>query len=682
MFKAIKRVQQAFLPDPKLDLSYIFAQAKSESLLSDRLIWLEQLSRWICYRGAAGESSPVVRLRFVLQFLERSPELKRTTAELIRSVLEETTSVSLLASSGIPSEQGFLQEASRRLIHKILPESSEEKSLSALLPRLFLKKQDTEWMLELPEDVFNGLMAWISCGALEHLDTLKWRQDESLKEASTILAAEISGMGVRESIRLRAPSVVMSQSPFVRLPLLQHKFLRSSDLERGAIFEEYLHEIEAARQVLAWVRSHLEEFGVSVELVFQVGKIETSLNRLEMIVRVCVRKKKALAPGALEIRLISDLIRGAYKDQSVLVLFRKSMALLSRKISERSGETGEHYITRTRAEYFQMVREAAGGGVLTAGTAMMKFVIMGLGLPPFFEGMFSAVNYSGSFIIMQCFDFKLATKQPSMTAAALAGKLDPSSLKDHETQSQVKTEFPEMVARLTRSQFAAALGNVFAVIPTILIIDWIWKRATGSHYLTVDEAHHAVGSLNLFHTLTFFYAALTGVLLWLASIAAGWVENASVYYRIPETVAQSRILRRLFGLQKAQRLAKFYKSAISGTSASICLGFLLAFVPVFGKFFGIPLEVRHVTLSSGSAALGVVTLPWTDESVWMIASTALSILVIGLLNFGVSFSLALLVAIRAREVDHRQVRVLFRRVKLYWKASPLSFLWPKEVERS
>lgn len=56
----------------------------------------------------------------------------------------------------------------------------------------------------------------------------------------------------------------------------------------------------------------------------------------------------------------------------------------------------------------------------------------------------------------------------------------------------------------------------------------------------------SVGNLHdLLHSGTVFYAALTGVLLWLSSLGAGWLENWIVYRRLPEALAKHRRLLRL-----------------------------------------------------------------------------------------------------------------------------------------
>jgi site-specific recombinase len=106
------------------------------------------------------------------------------------------------------------------------------------------------------------------------------------------------------------------------------------------------------------------------------------------------------------------------------------------------------------------------------------------------------------------------------------------------------------------------------------------------------------------------------------------------------------------------------------------LGFLLGMTPVFGKFFGLPLEVRHVTLSTGALVLGVMALGPERAMNEGAVAALLGVACIGLLNFGVSFALALLVALRAREVDRsdrwRFVRALFRHLL----TRPQEFLLP------
>ena len=85
-----------------------------------------------------------------------------------------------------------------------------------------------------------------------------------------------------------------------------------------------------------------------------------------------------------------------------------SFAQLARKVVERSAETGEHYITRDRGEYREMMRGAAGGGLLTVLTVYLKFLIYGLHLDKFIEGLLASLNYTGSFLLIHFAHFTLA----------------------------------------------------------------------------------------------------------------------------------------------------------------------------------------------------------------------------------------------------------------------------------
>jgi site-specific recombinase len=96
-------------------------------------------------------------------------------------------------------------------------------------------------------------------------------------------------------------------------------------------------------------------------------------------------------------------------------------------------------------------------------------------------------------------------------------------------------------------------------------------------------------------------------------------------------------------------------------------------VPVMGRFVGLPLEVRHVTLSTGSLTLAVRSVGAHAG----VGAAVAGIAVILALNFSVSFALALAVALRARGVAHAGRRLL-RAIASRFVADPLPFFVPVE----
>lgn len=57
---------------------------------------------------------------------------------------------------------------------------------------------------------------------------------------------------------------------------------------------------------------------------------------------------------------MAQLVIVGQERRSLRALLASNSSLLAAKVAERSAETGEHYITRTSAEYRSMLRKAAG----------------------------------------------------------------------------------------------------------------------------------------------------------------------------------------------------------------------------------------------------------------------------------------------------------------------------------
>jgi site-specific recombinase len=360
-------------------------------------------------------------------------------------------------------------------------------------------------------------------------------------------------------------------------------------------------------------------------------------------------------------------------------LLAQHYSLLARQVTERSAETGEHYITRDRKEYGDMLRRAAGGGAVIAGTTFVKFAIMGLGLSAFWTGAWSGVNYAVSFVIVMLLHWTVATKQPAMTAPALAANLPAVSGATTgpggESPREAIEAFVDKVAQLIRSQAAGIFGNLALCGPLVWLVQWLATALRGAPLVGEKDAHYVLHSLTLLGPSALF-AAFTGVLLFLSSLVAGWAENWFVYHRLDSAIAWNpRIVERL-GAERAHRWAAWWRTHISGLAANVSLGMMLGLAPALLGFIGLPVEVRHVTLSTGqlAAALGAIgPALFQDPAFWWCVA---GITVTGVLNLTVSFGLAFTVALRSRGVrlkEREQITTAIRR-RLF--SHPLSFLWP------
>jgi site-specific recombinase len=623
--------------------------------------------------GADPADRPQVsRLRLLLQALESFPALNQALSELLRAVLVASSGLPLLARLGLPTDRGFWAETSDRLSRRFLPEPIDEHDLGQLVALMFPSERDAIWLSSVAPDLLERVLGQLAGTERRAFVPLKRMSMDAL----ALLAARVCAVGLSEVIRVRSPKQDLQTSPFFELPracdrlILAARSGASREIEPAGI--ECRRLIGACRMVNHEVVANLEQFGVSVDVVYRIELITKSLERVEALVQV-------LAPAnehelCLEARrLLVTLVQARVRDRDVAEIARANLHLLARKIIERAGQTGEHYITSSRSEYLKMLASAGGGGILTVGTTALKYLTSWAHFAPFVEGMLSATNYAGSFILMQLLGFTLATKQPSMTAAALAGSM-------RETAGFTDlTGLVTTIARITRSQLAAALGNIGLVIPSALLFDFAHQTYTGRHFLDVDTANYVIGSLHPTHSGTIFYGALTGVLLWVSSVGAGWIENWAVYRRLPEAIAEHR-LRRWFGRRLTGWVSRAFARNISGFGGNATLGFLLGMTPVMGKFFGLPLDVRHVTLSTGALTLAIRGLGPDGVPTSSIGAAALGIAIIGSLNFGVSFVLALAVALRARQVERSDRFKLLLSVIITALRSPLQFVLPPSAD--
>jgi len=414
--------------------------------------------------------------------------------------------------------------------------------------------------------------------------------------------------------------------------------------------------------------AQLDVQGVSIAVVYQLERIRAQLQRAGELTELLATPEHL--PRVLP-HFIASLIRDVHDHRSALALLRQNFELAARKVVERSAETGEHYITRDRAEYRDMVKRASGGGAVLAVTTYVKFAFASLHWPPFFDGLLASINYAASFVFIQFAGLTVATKQPAMTAPALAARM-------RDLGDEAKMEaFVDEVANLVRSQSASIFGNVFVVFPVAYLLG---MALLATHGIPVDagKAAKTVDSLSILGPSALF-AAFTGVLLWFSSVLAGWVDNWFHYRRLGPAIASHRRLAYALGPSTMQRVAGFLDREIAGLTANISLGFLLGSVPAFFAFYGLPVEVRHVTLSSGQLAAAVVVLGWdiaASASFWLAVA---GIALIGALNVGVSFALALNVAIQARDVGGFRRRRVYGAILRRMATAPASFLYPRRA---
>jgi site-specific recombinase len=229
--------------------------------------------------------------------------------------------------------------------------------------------------------------------------------------------------------------------------------------------------------------------------------------------------------------------------------------------------------------------------------------------------------------------------------------------------------------RTLRSQFIAIVGNVVLAFGIPVLIAYAILLNGGSHYLEPAEAEKLLTAQNPIASLAWFHAAIAGVCLFLAGLISGYFDNKAVYNHIPQRLQQLRGLRRLLGPARLAKLAGYIENNLGALAGNFFFGCMLGSVGVIGFILGLPIDIRHITFSSAYFGYSMVALDWAVGLKTAILVTV-GVLGIGLINLGVSFSLALYVALRAQRVRFADRRALFGRLGRRFLKRPRDFFWP------
>lgn len=672
------------------DLTALLNAADPTASLPERHLWLIRLLEWLRHAPVGGVPGPdadatprpVLRLRHLLGVLDRHPEHQARVADLLRRIWAEVDNAALLADFGFAPRMDLWGELGRRLRARVLPLTPATTDLGELFALLFPQADDAAWLLAIDDATLDRLRTYVAPPRGSHA----WRVP--FLDAIVFLASAVRSSGFAPALRRRMSPELLVDQPFRQLARVAEQVSdhaqalgtdprtganaasvgRATPATEAALLQEaqYLRALlDQCRRCAGSVHEHLEAHGVSVDVVFEVDQLRERTHRIDALLTCVVSPE----PAREITRLIAELVRTADERRSIRGLMAGHYSLLARKVAERSAETGQHYITRTPAEYRQMLRAAAGGGAVLAATTFVKFAVLALALSPFWGGFWAGVNYAASFVLIQLLHFTVATKQPAMTAPAMAEKLADLSSDDHVER------FVDEVAQLIRSQAAGILGNLALVAPVVLALQYGWRAAFGAPLVGHADAVHVLESLTLLGP-TALFAALTGVLLFASSLIAGWVENWFVWHRLDSAIAWNpRIVARL-GAARARRWSAYWRTNISGFASNISLGLMLGIVPVVALFFGLPLEVRHVTLSTGqlAAAVGAEGFALLAHAPfwWCAAGIAAT----GVLNLTVSFLMAFRVALRSRGIRLVDRGRIYRAIRARLWNKPRSFVWP------
>lgn len=578
-----------------------------------------------------------------------------------------------LIDAGIVTGTDFWYELRKRISYKILPYQPEENTIEYILVNVFYKASDAQWIQFIEEAQLEEFFELLGFTDLRELAVDNSAIEELLFSAR-VLAHRITGRAFESEVLSMVPEYENFESPFVALQDELNDYLdllRKGEINREVDDIHFKHIqvlIGQCSQFILQAYKNREQFGISFKTHQNLMAMSYMLERLQLILELLVTSENN-RDKSQSVDLAMALIKLNAGSNHISSYFNRATQLMANEITQHTGRKGEQYITYTASEYRHMLRTALGGGGIVGVLCLFKLYFAYLDLSLFGQAFLYSMNYAAGFILIYLTHQTLATKQPAMTAATLAQALD-SELKGKERYLKIA----ELAARTFRSQFIAFVGNVFMAFPVALLLVYLVQYFLGFNF-SAPKAEKLIGELHPLASPAIFHAGIAGIFLFISGLIAGSATNKSIHQRVPLRIRKHPLLRRLFSETRRRKMAAFYDRNIGGIMSNLWFGIFLGSTATVGVILGLPLDIRHITFAAGNFALGLFGAGFAVSTATIIWSVV-GIGIIGFMNFIVSFSLSLMLAMRSRGIPLNQLSRIYTAVQTRFFNSPWTFFFP------
>lgn len=591
------------------------------------------------------------RVRELIGALDRQPDLLGQFDAAVIDALDRARLLEAFAESGIVTTRGFLRDFKSRLTRKVLPKSHSRDATRLLVERIFSERDDWRWLTR------SSLEVWAELFALMSEHTAWVFPHTKIDRATRGLAGRIAALGIDEELNAKLQAVDHYDSTFLDITALTDTFLASAgDNTDPEAFEQLFDCIEKCRNTIRKLRRNKRQVGTNFRLTRISRRLLQQLDRLELLIQLR-HPTSPIDSITCAARLFRNLVESEKKAVSLRLLISESTDLVSFQIADQNARKGHKYITDRPNGYWAFLRSALTGGAIVAPFAMLKVVAADFPLSLAAEAAFYSLNYAVCFVLLYLTGSILATKQPSVLAAAIARKIDEATTHDEALEGTA-----DVIILAWRSQFVSFVGNLGAAIPLGFLIAWGVLHFLGTPVVSESGAEYLLDRNHPWASATLLYAGIAGVALFLSGLLGGAVDNWMDYREVRRRIAEHPGLQFLGDLRR--KAGAFLSKHLGMLTGNVALGVMLGCAGPLGVILGLPFDIRHIAFSSAEVGAAAFTIPEVTAPAAAAVAFA-GIIGIGFMNFIVSFTLSLKAGLDARGMTlgdgGRLVRILLLR---------------------
>lgn len=615
------------------------------------------------------KNSDPVSIDVLISVLQARPDLAERLSNSLKNLFTNKEFYSIISEADLIKDQGFFGELRKRIGNKLFPVYTTTDSVERIIQNVLYKNEDDVWFRSMDNNVISEILE------LLNLDTY-WDKNGPIRQQLNIslyvLIKKITALGLDKKLLLLASNAeILAPLPddtntFQLLDMTFSAYLDQA--ENGASLDNFIVSVKQCQAFLSNAYSNIPQKGIVYADYLKLVQLEKLLERVNFILTL-IKTNTAAQSEENRALLIKYLITLTHDQTKIGKHIDKTTQIYAREITRIIANKGENYITDTLAEYLSLFRKALGGGAIVAVACLVKVNLSAAPVSLFAKALLFSANYALAFTMIYLLHLSLATKQPAMTAAKLANNIE-SDIKNKSNFGKLT----ETVSQIWRSQFIAFAGNVIMVMPVtyLLITAWIAIFKTNP---AAGKAEILVNDLIFYKTPMILHAAIAGVFLFISGLIAGSVANQIKANHVYERIMRFQLLKDIIGLKNTTKLAGFIDQHWSGVISNVWFGIFMGSVGVIGTIIGLNIDIRHITFAAGNFILAWVGSDYTLTPL-QISMSMLGIALIGFINFTVSFSLSLFLALRARGIKFNQLDDVFGAIIKKFTESPLSFFFP------
>ncbi|MEP7109285.1 MAG: hypothetical protein ABI760_14930 [Ferruginibacter sp.] len=556
----------------------------------------------------------------------------------------KTNIVIALTENGIVSSRGLMQELLSKIKHKILPELQTPDNFLFVINKIFYKKTDHIWVEGIDRDLWKQFFEGLGI----QINLTESKLIHQFQQALQMLSYRITTLGLEKEITLRYENPDDAVFPFLEQNRLVNEYLyrtKSSldELSQRILLANIAEALHNCNQSIQWIKEQRIVYGTSLAQTYLITRLQQQIERLFIILDVLDTDSNFNTERFVD--YFKTVVHNENRKNSIKELMSENTSYLAYQIAEHGGRTGEKFITTTRYEFWRMFQSAMGGGIIISFIGIIKNLLSKISIAPFWQGFLYSTNYSLGFILIQDTGSTLATKQPAYTANNVASSFDVQKVGEEPDLRNLAIT----IAKVSRTQLASFTGNLIVVFPLTYLLAWLFFKSTGTMIASGEAAHKLLTDQQPAHSMALLYACFTGFFLFLSGLIAGYVENYVVYGKIADRLRNLSSFKNNFSEKRRYRIIHYLENNLGSLIGNISLGFFLGMAGFFGKTFGIPFDIRHITISAANSAIGFFGLNHlvSAKEIWY---TLFGVAGIGFLNFTVSFGLAFIVAVKSRGI--------------------------------